>query len=157
MSHQARRALFLILMSFAVVTVLQAQQADAPSAAAQPEQSKPEANPAAPVANSPPSDHSSTATPQPAEPQPAIKQTQLPPVHVNGGPSDDILRSARDAGFAIKVANGRTHFCKTEAPLGTRFVSESCMDEPTVRLWLERAQQQRDYLMGLKGAPTSNR
>jgi len=157
MSHQARRARFFILTSFAVATVLQAQQADTPGAAAQPEQSKPAANPAAPAADSPPSDHSSTATPQPAQARPAIKTTQLPPIHVNGGPSDGILRSARDAGFTIKVANGRTHFCKTEAPLGTRFVSESCMDEPTVRLWLERAQQQRDTLMGLKGAPTSNR
>jgi hypothetical protein len=101
------------------------------------------------------SDHSSTTGTQPKEAPAATKQTQLPPVHVNGGPSDDILRSARDAGFKIKLANGTTHFCKTGAAVGTRFETESCMDEPTVRLWLERAQAQKDKLMGLKGGSTN--
>jgi hypothetical protein len=126
MSHRARHALFFVLASFAVAG--RAQQAGAPSAAA-----------------------------QPAETPAASKPTQLAPVHVNGGPSDDILRSARDAGFKIKTANGTTHFCKTEAPLGTRFVSESCMNEQQVSLWLIRAQAQKDKLTSMLGAPTSTR
>jgi hypothetical protein len=154
MLHQSRRALFVILASLAMAVVARAQQADTPRTAAQPDPA-PAASPAAPGDASPQGVHSADA--QPTEAQAATKQTQLPPVHVNGGPSDDILRSARDAGFKIKVANGKTHFCKTEAPVGTRFASESCMDEPTVKLWLERAQEQKDRLSGLKGSSTSNR
>jgi pyruvate/2-oxoglutarate dehydrogenase complex dihydrolipoamide acyltransferase (E2) component len=157
MSHQARHALFFIVTSFALATVLRAQQADAPGAAAQPEQSKPEASQAAPAANPPPSDHSSTPDPSPAEAPAASKTTQLPPVRVNAGPSPDILRSARNAGFKIKLANGTTHFCKTEAPVGTRFESETCLNEQQVSLWLIRAQAQKDKLMTLIGAPENSR
>jgi hypothetical protein len=148
MLHHSRRALVLILASFSMVPVVRAQQADAANAGGQP------ASPP-PAAQAAPADTS--ASPQRAQAQAATKAAQLPPVQVNGGPSEDILRSARDAGFKIKVVNGKTHFCKTAAPVGTRFESESCMDEPTVRLWLERAQEQKDRLMGLKGGPTSNR
>jgi hypothetical protein len=152
MQHQVQRALFLVLTSFALATLVRAQQADAPNPAAQPD-SKPAASQAAPVDTSTQSDHSSTTGAQPKEAPAATKQTQLPPVHVNGGPSDDILRSARDAGFKIKLANGTTHFCKTEAAVGSRFEKESCMNEQQVTLWLERAQAQKDKLMTLLGAP----
>jgi hypothetical protein len=153
MSHRARRALFFILTSYALVTVVRAQQADTSSVAAQPGQSKTKASQAAPAADSRPSDQSSTANPPPADTAAANKPTQLPPVHVNGGPSDDILRSARDAGFKIKIANGTTHFCKTGAAVGTRFESETCMNEQQVSLWLIRAQAQKDKLTTLLGAP----
>lgn len=72
---------------------------------------------------------------------------------VNGGPSADILRSARDAGFTIKMAYGKTHFCKSEAPIGTRLVSEHCMNEEQVKLFLARAEDQREKLKHLIGAP----
>jgi hypothetical protein len=158
MSHRTQRALFFILAGLAAASVARAQQADAPSAAAQVE-SKPAAGDTAPVDTSAQSDHSSTTgsqpsnSAQPAQASEAAKPGQLPPVHVNGGPSDDILRSARDAGFKIKVANGKTHFCKTGAAVGTRFETESCMNEQQVTLWLERAQAQKDKLMTLLGAP----
>jgi pyruvate/2-oxoglutarate dehydrogenase complex dihydrolipoamide acyltransferase (E2) component len=76
---------------------------------------------------------------------------------VTAGPSADILRAARDAGFNIKIADGKTHFCKTQAPLGSRFVSESCMSEQQVTLWLSRAQDQREKVQNLLGAPANSR
>jgi hypothetical protein len=76
---------------------------------------------------------------------------------VNGGPSADILRSARNAGFTVKIANGKTHFCKTEAPIGTRFVSERCMNEQQVTLFLERSEDQREKLSHILGAPANSR
>ena len=137
-----------------MASMARAQPADTSNAAPQPD-SKPGI--ARPATDDTASQTEHPANAQPTETQGATKETQLPPVHVNAGPSDDILRSAREAGFKIKVANGKTHFCKTEAPVGTRFATESCMDEPTVKLWLERAQEQKDRLMGLKGSSTSNR
>jgi hypothetical protein len=147
----AQHAVLFVLASLAAATVVRSQEADAAREAPQAE-SKPAAGPSAP-ADSTQSDHSSTANAQPAETSAAPKQTQLPPVHVNGGPSDNILRSARDAGFKIKVADGKTHFCKTSAPVGTRFETENCMNEQQVTLWLERARDQKDKLMNLLGAP----
>jgi hypothetical protein len=76
---------------------------------------------------------------------------------VNGGPSADILRSARDAGFKIKIVNGITHFCKTDTPVGTRFAIERCLDEERLTLLLSRSQNQRDTLTHLLGAPASSR
>src|ERR1700722_17163688 len=105
MPQQARHAVLFILASLAAGNVNRAQQADAPKEAPQ-TQSKPAASQSAP-ADSTQSDHSSTADVQPSATSAAPKQTQLPPVHVNGGPSDNILRSARDAGFKIKVADGK--------------------------------------------------
>src|ERR1700685_2160535 len=75
---------------------------------------------------------------------------------VTGGPSADILRSARNAGFTVKIAGGTTHFCKSEAPIGTRLVSERCMNEEQLTLFLYRAQDQREKLSHLLGAPATS-
>jgi hypothetical protein len=85
----------------------------------------------------------------------ASNSTPLQTIVVNGGPSADILRSARNAGFKIKVVDGKTHFCKTEATIGSRFSSESCMNEQQVTLWLDRAQDQREKIQNLLGAPAN--
>jgi hypothetical protein len=170
MSHRSRNASFFTLALFAVVSVLRAQEPSAADAARvqsapqpQPPQRQPEsqaqAQPQAqtPTAEMPsPGDHSSTPSPPTAAStsQPAgSKPPSVTTIIVNGGPSADILRSARNAGFTIKIANGKTHFCKTEAPIGTRFTSERCMNEDQVTLWLSRAQDQREKLGHLLGAP----
>jgi hypothetical protein len=153
-SLRAGRALFFILTSFTAVTGIQAQQADAPSAAVQPGQPKAEVTQAAPADSPPQSDHSATPDPKSAETPAASKPAQLPPLHVNGGPSDDILRSARDAGFKIKLVNGTTHFCMTEVPVGTHFASESCLNEQQVTLYLIRVQTQKDKIKTMLGAPS---
>ena len=170
MSHRLWTLVF-ILASFAVVSVLRAQEpstADAARAQSGP-QSQPQPRPQTqprpqpqPQAETPtaeiasPSDHSSTPNSPPAASSSSAagsKPASLTTIVVNGGPSADILRSARNAGFTIKIANGATHFCKTEAPIGTHFVSEHCMSEEQVTLWLSRAQDQREKLGHLLGAP----
>ena len=170
MSHQSRSALFFILASFAIVGAVSAQEPSADDTAkvqsgpqAQP-QAQPQTAETPKAQTSSPSDQSATPTsdqsPTPTVPppksdgQPAANKGQpLATIVVNGGPSADILRSARNAGFNVKIAGGTTHFCKTEAPIGTRFVTEHCMNEQQVTLFLERAQDQREKLSHVLGAP----
>jgi hypothetical protein len=164
MSHSTLSALVLAFASFSVVSSVGAQQpsADTPREAqseqsqtkAEPQsqaqaQAQAPAKPAAPSETPATTEPSATSSPQKA----AGSSSQLPTVTVNGGPSADILRSARNAGFNIKFAGGTTHFCRTQAPIGSRFVSESCMNEQQVTLWLSRAQDQREKLQNMLGAP----
>jgi hypothetical protein len=153
MSHLKSGALFLAVAASLTVNAVRAQQPSEVPSETQAEQPKSElsAKPAPPAQTASASEHS-TNTPQKAASTPA----QVTTIVVNGGPSADILRSARDAGFKIKIANGTTHFCKTEAPVGTRFVTESCMNEQQVTLWLSRAQYQREKINNLLGAPASS-
>ena len=72
-------------------------------------------------------------------------------------PSEKTLRQAREAGFKIKVVDGITHFCKTEAPVGTRFQSENCMNEEQVTMVLIQSKAQREQLQHMLGAPSSVR
>jgi hypothetical protein len=173
MSHRSSGSLFFILASFALVSVLRAQEPSTADAAraqsGQQPQSRPQSQPQPqpqsqlqPQVETPktetasPSDQSPTVSSPPAassSPSAGNKSASLTTITVNGGPSADILRSARNAGFTIKIANGTTHFCKTEAPIGTHFVSERCMSEEQVTLWLSRAQDQREKLGHLLGAP----
>jgi hypothetical protein len=141
MSHRSRNALVFILVSFAVVGAVRADEPDADDAAATAALIA-KANAAA----------SHSASHSQAE---ANKTASVTTIVVNGGPSADILRSARDAGFTIKIANGTTHFCKTEAPVGTRLVAERCMNEKQLTLFLDRAEDQREKLSHQLGAPAS--
>jgi|HubBroStandDraft_5_1064220.scaffolds.fasta_scaffold109275_2 hypothetical protein len=117
----------------------------------QSDQSSPPASAATTAATSAVSEQSKKSD----APKTASNSAPLATVVVNGGPSADILRSARNAGFKIKVVDGKTHFCKTEAPIGSRFPSESCMNEQQVTLWLDRAQDQREKIQNMVGAPAS--
>jgi hypothetical protein len=149
-SHRVSHALFFILSLVGVVNGVRAQQAstDSPSAA-QSEQPKPQADKAQQAKAATAGDHSSTSSPQTAASSSAKLQ--------NIGPSADILRSARNAGFKIKKTNGTVGFCKSEAPVGTHFVSESCIGEQQLSLLLERAQGQRDGLQHMVGPPEVTR
>jgi hypothetical protein len=162
MSHRAWNALVVSLASFAIVSVLRAQEPSADDAGrVQPgPQAQPQATQAQTAETVSPTDHplkpgppAAAGDPRPAENKPPSVTT----IVVNGGPSADILRSARNAGFKIKIADGKTHFCKTQAPIGSHFVSESCMNEQQVTLFLSRAQGQRDTLTHILGAPASAR
>jgi hypothetical protein len=151
-----------MLASVALVNVLRAQEpsSDAATRVQSGPQAQPQATQAQTAETVSPSDHQSTpsapvaaSNSRPAENKPPSVTT----IVVNGGPSADILRSARNAGFKIKIANGTTHFCKTGAPIGTHFVSESCMNEQQVTLFLSRAEGQRDTLTHILGAPAAAR
>jgi hypothetical protein len=137
MSHRSWNALVFILASFAAVGAVCADESDADDAAAT----------AALIAKA-------NAAARHSQPE-ANKTASVTTIVVNGGPSDDILRSARFAGFTIKIANGTTHFCKTEAPVGTRLVAERCMNEKQLALFLDRAEDQREKLSHQLGAPAS--
>jgi hypothetical protein len=159
MSHRSWNALFFILASFAVGSVVRAQQPN-PDDAAGVQSGQPQAKQAPTAETLSPGDHPSTSSPPVSasnSPPAENKPPSLTTIVVNGGPSADILRSARNAGFKIKIANGTTHFCKTGAPIGTHFVSESCMNEQQVTLFLSRAQDQRDTLTHILGAPSAAR
>lgn len=181
MSHRMWNALFFALASIAVAGNVRAQQASAaaPAAGVQPgPQAHAQASDPSPAAGqSGPQGHAQVSNSSPAAgvqpgPQadaqaptpssndqsstpssPPAASKSLTTIVVNGGPSADILRSARNAGFTVKIANGTTHFCKSEAPLGSRFVSEHCMNEQQVTLFLERAEDQREKLSHMLGAP----
>ncbi len=45
-------------------------------------------------------------------------------------------------------------FCKTDADIGTHFVTEKCIDESTLEVTLERQQIERDHVLhtGCAGA-----
>lgn len=71
-------------------------------------------------------------------------------------PSTALLRQARLAGFHTRKLRqgGTTVFCKEEAHLGSRFSSESCIDEKQLEEFLIRAEDQRDKLMNRRGTGT---
>ena len=160
MASRSSSALFFVLASLAVVSVVRAQEPTADDAARV--QSGPQAQPQpqTPKPETPsPGDHASTPDPPPAASNSRPTETKSPSVTtvvVNGGPSADILRSARNAGFTVKIAGGTTHFCKSEAPIGTRLVSERCLNKEQLTLFLERAQDQREKLSHLLGAPANS-
>ena len=135
MSRRSETAVVFILASFVVAGVVLAEEPTAADAAAT----------AALIAKA-----NAAASHSPPE---ANKTASVPTIVVNGGPSADILRSARYAGFTIKIANGTTHFCKTEPPIGTRLPAEHCMNEQQLTLFFERAEDQRQKLSHQLGAP----
>jgi len=58
-----------------------------------------------------------------------------------------VLKQAKLASYyPKKLRQGTTVFCKEEARLGSRFNSESCIDETQLEEFLIRAQDQRDKL-----------
>jgi hypothetical protein len=61
-------------------------------------------------------------------------------------PSADTLRKAKDAGYHTKVKKGVVYYCKDIVETGTRFKTESCVDEDQLVQILVREQAQRDQL-----------
>jgi hypothetical protein len=61
-------------------------------------------------------------------------------------PSAELLKEARRQGFKPKKRDGVTKFCHTDAPLGTRFESETCVDEAHLKMLVEQREDQRNQL-----------
>jgi hypothetical protein len=94
-------------------------------------------------------DQPSASTPSPSPTAAAGPPTVLAP------PSADVLKRARLAGYRIrKLRAGTTVFCKQEAHVGTRFSTDSCIDETTLEEFLLRAQSQRDSVKNHIGTST---
>ena len=79
----------------------------------------------------------STATAPPAEKKPSAKAP-------SDLPSEDTLKKAREAGYHTKVKRGIVYYCKSVVETGTRFTSESCVDENQLAQILIAEQAQRD-------------
>lgn len=59
-------------------------------------------------------------------------------------PSADTLKKAREAGYHTKVRRGTVYYCKSVVETGTRFTSETCVDENQLAQILIAEQAQRD-------------
>jgi hypothetical protein len=74
----------------------------------------------------------------------------------SNGPSTEILKQARLAGYRVrKLRQGVAIFCKNDAHVGTRFSTESCIDESQLEEFLLWAQAQRDEIRTRKGTSTN--
>jgi hypothetical protein len=60
--------------------------------------------------------------------------------------SKDYIKRLRNAGYYPKNDHGKLVFCKKDAPLGTRFATERCMDGEQLAMQLERDESQRQQL-----------
>jgi hypothetical protein len=99
------------------------------------------------------------AGPLPDEPSASASPppTALTPA-VSAAPSPDVLKRARLAGYRTKkLREGSTVFCKQEAHVGSRFSTESCIDETQLEEFLLRAQAQRDSMKNHIGTQTVNK
>lgn len=121
-----------------------AQEATAPAAAT--------AQPAAPAGTAPAATTSSPAAATPTPTSNAATASQAttpatpPAATTPAGPSPALLKKARQGGYQVKVRKGTTYFCRSVAPLGTRFAQETCVDQDSFESELERQQLQRDQL-----------
>jgi hypothetical protein len=90
----------------------------------------------------------SAATPA-AAPEPTSPTAQT-------SPSADVLKRARLAGYHIKKSpQGAIVFCKREAHLGSRFSTDSCIDESQLQEVLIRTKDQQDKMQHQRGAGTA--
>jgi len=96
----------------------------------------------------PPSASNTSPTPTVAAAAPAVSAT----------PSPDVLKRARLAGYRIrKLREGTTVFCKQESHVGSRFSTDSCIDETQLEEILLRAQSQRDAIRNRIGTQTDTK
>ena len=73
-------------------------------------------------------------------------------------PSPDVLKRAKLAGYRVKkLRDGTTAFCKQESHVGTRFSTNSCIDENQLEELLLRAQSQRDSMNNRVGTQSNTK
>jgi hypothetical protein len=138
LNHKEARILILISVMIGIGPAYAAQSPDQPSAASSPRATTaPAAVPATP-----------------APPATAAPVTAAAPA----SPSVEVLKQARLAGYHIrKSPQGATVFCTKEAHVGTRFSTDSCIDESQFQEFLIRAQDQRDKLTNRRESGTDNK
>jgi hypothetical protein len=90
--------------------------------------------PAAPAATA--TAPASTSTASPASAGPAKPQ----------GPSADVIKQARQAGYHMKTSHGNYYFCKEDTDLGSRLASEKCIDSDTLAMTLERQRMDKEQI-----------
>jgi hypothetical protein len=68
------------------------------------------------------------------------------------GPSPQLLRDARNAGFRPETIRGAQMFCRTEKELGSNFPVRTCYDEDQVKIKIEQYQAERNQLQQMHGS-----
>ena len=86
------------------------------------------------------------ADPPAAPPGATATESAAAQTTTSTGPSPDLLRKARAAGFKTEVHNGTTVFCEETAEIGSHFKTKKCLNEEQVGLTLERRQTTKDQL-----------
>lgn len=117
--------------------------ASTPCLAQQPAQSASQTQ--APAATSAP------AAEAPATPPAAATSSAAASSEASSGPSPELLKKARLAGFKPETQHGATVYCSKEASLGTRFEKKTCYNESQIAQVIEQREQTR---MDLKRANT---
>jgi hypothetical protein len=137
MTHLDIRLPILICALAVAVTSSQAQE---PAATASPPAAAGTSSaPAAPA--TPSSPQSSTAVA--AAPTTTPLQTE--------GPSPELLKKARVAGYRPKTKDGVTTFCMKETETGSRLQSkEECIDQDHLQMVIDARQAQHDVLQATK-------
>jgi len=72
------------------------------------------------------------------------------------GPSADVIKQARQAGYRMKTSHGNYYFCKEDADIGSRLATEKCIDSDTLALTLERQRMDKEQIKTL-GQGTSSK
>ena len=111
------------------------QSSTAPAAAPS---STPAETAAAPAASSATSATATSAT----TPAPASAEKK--------GPSDDLIKRAKNAGMQPEQRHGQTYFCWTDASIGSRFVEKKCTDEAGAMAMLNKREQEGQEIRQLK-------
>jgi hypothetical protein len=97
----------------------------------------------APDATSPPATSPPATSPITATSAPAAKNTSAV-ADVPDVPSADTLKKAREAGYRTRVKRGVVYYCKDVVETGTRFKTETCLDDNQLARTLVQQQVQRD-------------
>ena len=104
----------------------------------------------------PTSPPASTATAAPTSTPPPSAVAAVPAVSAT--PSPDVLKRAKLAGYRIKkLRQGTTVFCKEESHVGSRFSTNSCIDETQLEESLLRTQSQRDSMNNRVGTQSNTK
>jgi hypothetical protein len=99
----------------------------------------------------------STAAPAAAQPVSLATTSSAPPTSAADAKHKDLEKNARTMGFKPrKEKDGTTRWCKTEATIGTRFVTTNCISEDTLAMEVEEMLQTQDYVRSQQGCNGSS-
>jgi hypothetical protein len=145
MTHLDIRLLILICALAVAATSSQAQEPAAGNS-----QSTAPAAPAAPSAPSAPSAPAPSTSPASPQSSTAVTATPTTTPLQTEGPSPELLKKARMAGYRPETKNGVTTFCVKEAELGSHFETKSCVDQDHLEMVLAARKAQHDQLQATK-------
>ena len=140
----------MIYLETRILTLIGVMMATCPVLAGQsPAQSQtPISTPTSAPTSTPTSTPTSSSAPSAVATAPVVSAT----------PSPDVLKRAKLAGYRVKkLRQGTTVFCKEESHVGTRFSTNSCVDETQLEEFLLRAQSQRDSMNNRVGTQSSTK